>query len=475
MTEDLPSVLLISSDTIGERMGGSGIRYLSFARLLGREQPVTLAAPNEVTIDPPPGVSFATYTGPGIDRTEQTRRLAELTAAHDILVAQQIPYYQVEPEVLNSRYLVADLYAPQVLENLEYARVDPTRGEQTRQDDVPILNRTLTVGDFFLCASERQRDFWLGALAHAGRLEPAHAEADPELRSLIDVVPFGLPDNPPRKTGPGPRGRFDAIRPDDPVLLWNGGMWNWLDPLTAIRATGLVAGAELPLRLVFMGIRSPVFNAAEMVVVEAARKLAGEMGLLDRHVFFNDWVPYGERQNWLLEATAALTLHVANVEARYAFRTRLLDNLWCGLPVIATEGDVLADLVRDEGIGLTVPPGDVEAVAAAIRALIEPERRSALQTHIAEVAVRYTWERVSEPLLRYCRKPWRLGSARGRDPMAAYLHRVERTYDETAGYAQRLEQVIAEKNSELAARFQTRAILHGYLTRLCRRVSRRGE
>lgn len=456
MGDALPAVLLVSSDNIGARMGGSGIRYLNLARLLGQQQPVTLVAPNPITVMPPAGVAFASYGGPGVDRGERSRRLNELARTHQVIVAQQLPYYHVDPNVLESRFLVVDLYAPQVLENLEYARIDPERGDQVRKDDVYIINRLIALGDFFLCASERQRDFWLGALAYAGRLDPAQLAADPELRSLIDVVPFGMPDHSPVRTAGGPRAAFPAIQPGDPILLWNGGLWNWLDPKTAIRATALLAAEGLPVRLIFMGTKSPVANVAQMVVVDEARNLASELDILDRHVFFNDWVDYHERQNWLLEATASLSLHVLNVEARFAFRTRMLDNLWCSLPAIATEGDILADLIRHEGIGIVVPPADPQAVAAAVERLLSPETRGAMAERIKSVRTRFTWERVSEPLMRYCREPWRAGKTRGIDPTQSYIHHLERTYDETAAYAQRLEQVIDEKDEQLSTQFRVR-------------------
>ena len=73
------------------------------------------------------------------------------------------PYLQLDEETLRSVHMVIDLYAPWYLEKLEYARVDPERGEPLREDDLEILQRLLDIGDFYICASERQRDFWLGA------------------------------------------------------------------------------------------------------------------------------------------------------------------------------------------------------------------------------------------------------------------------------------------------------------------------
>ena len=57
-----------------------------------------------------------------------------------------------------------------------------------------VQNAQLDHGDFFICASEAQRDFWIGALHSRGRINPLTYADDPTLRRLIDVVPFGLPD-----------------------------------------------------------------------------------------------------------------------------------------------------------------------------------------------------------------------------------------------------------------------------------------
>ena len=85
-----------------------------------------------------------------------------------------------------------------------------------------VLSNQLRRGDFFLCASERQRHFWLGHLAAIGRLSPTLYDADPTTRSLLAVAPFGLPDKPPQRTGPGLREQLDGIGPADKVVLAAG-------------------------------------------------------------------------------------------------------------------------------------------------------------------------------------------------------------------------------------------------------------
>ena len=59
-----------------------------------------------------------------------------------------------------------------------------------------VLNQQLTRGDFFLCASDKQRDFWLGQLAARRPAQPARPTTpDETLGKLITVVPFGVTDD----------------------------------------------------------------------------------------------------------------------------------------------------------------------------------------------------------------------------------------------------------------------------------------
>src|SRR6185503_10968946 len=62
-----------------------------------------------------------------------------------------------------------------------------------------------------------------------------------------------------------------------------------------------------------------------------------------------------ERGAWLLDADCAVSAHLDHLESRYAFRTRLLDCFWAGLPIVCTRGDELADRVERERLGEAVP------------------------------------------------------------------------------------------------------------------------
>ena len=127
-------------------------------------------------------------------------------------------------------------------------------------DVLTVQNTQLALGDFFLCASERQRDFWIGALHTAGRINPRTYAADPTLRSLIDVVPFGLPDEPPPEQSREPavmKGVRNGIRASDHMLLWAGSILDLAGPQTLVRAVALIAKRRSDVKLFFMGTRHP--------------------------------------------------------------------------------------------------------------------------------------------------------------------------------------------------------------------------
>src|SRR5262249_35059809 len=119
---------------------------------------------------------------------------------------------------------------------------------------VDRLNDALRTGDHFICSSEKQRDLWLGAMYARRVIYPRTYDRDPSFRSVIDVVPFGLPEDPPQATDPlAIRRSFPALEAGDEIVLWNGGIWNWLDAPGAVRAIALLCERRPRVRLVFMG------------------------------------------------------------------------------------------------------------------------------------------------------------------------------------------------------------------------------
>ena len=224
------------------------------------------------------------------------------------------------------------------------------------------------------------------------------------------MVPFGLPDDDFDRTAaalpPVLKGVRPGIAATDTVLLWGGSLLDWQDPVTLIEAVAALAPRRPELKLVFMGTKHPNPLVKPMRAVAASRERAEALGVLDRHVFFNDWVPYTERARYLAEADLGVSTHREHLETHFAFRTRMLDYVWARLPIVCTDGDVFARLVRSEGLGAAVPPGDAAALAQAIdRLLADDAARAAARAALGRLGRELHWSRVVAPLARFLEAP----------------------------------------------------------------------
>lgn len=397
-------IAVVTPDVLSARMAGPAIRAFSIARELAHTHEVTLISTTGCSIaDPAFTCRHATFA-----------QLRTALGDADVVVVQGYVTYHAPWLLRSDKILVVDLYDPLHLEQLEQLGERPAGLKRAMVDlTVRVLNEQLARGDFFLCASEEQRHLWLGHLGALGRVGPDTYARDSSLRSLIDVCPFGMSDDPPRRTRPAIRGVVPGIEGDDTVLLWAGGVYNWFDPLTLIRAVDRLAKEHADLRLFFLGMKHPNPDVPEMQIAWKTRQLADELGLTGRHVFFNEgWVDYDDRQNYLLDADAGVSTHFEHVETTFSFRTRILDYLWAGLPVVATGGDTFGRLIADEGLGVAVGERDVDGLAAALElALYDQAAAARFRGNVERVRDRFTWSHTLAPLAAFCAAPRRAADA----------------------------------------------------------------
>ncbi|MCG9479962.1 MAG: glycosyltransferase, partial [Actinomycetia bacterium] len=308
----------------------------------------------------------------------------------------------------SDKYLIMDIYDPYNLAVLAEYKNEPIEKRLSVHKLVHYnLNEQFYYGDFFVCASERQRDFWLGMAAALNRVNPYTYNQDPTLKKMMDVVPFGLPSEKPMHTRQVLKGATEGIGPDDFVVLWGGGIYNWFDPVTLIKAMDLLKENRPDIKLYFLGIKHPNPEVRELQLADHTVDMAKKLGVYEKNVFFNfGWVPYHERQNYLLESDAGIITHPEQIETRFSFRTRMLDYLWAGLPIISTEGDSLSELIQKNGLGLVVKPENPRDVANAIEKLADDKQfYSQCQKNIADIASGYSWDKVCQPLIDFCRDP----------------------------------------------------------------------
>lgn len=464
-------VLVVTYDQVGPRMAGPAIRAYEMCRVLGRDHDVVLACRLKPERD---GDGFdVRWFGDDDTTLKQAIADAEVVVAFGFLLVEH-------PEIVEQgKIVIADAYDPFTLEVL-VQRAGDALDVQNREhwNALRAMNHQLRVGDLVLVASERQRDLVYGMLGALNRVNPLTYRDD-----LVQVVPFGLPADPPVADRPALRGVHDGIGEGDFVLLWAGGIYEWFDPLSLIRAVALLADDNV--KLFFMGTTHPNPEVPEMAMGPRAVALADELGVRDRSVFFNDgWVPYDERVGYLLDADVGVSTHFRHIETAYAFRTRMLDYIWAGLPILCTEGDTLADLVKERDLGEVVPPDDPEAIASAVQWLRDDGRRRTCSDNLRALATELTWDRVLAPVREFLADPRRapdLAANDGEPPRTPNeQHLVDVAESRLAGQRGELEALHAqlfelrrEREAHLREIDELAAFREEVLDRLPYRIKRR--
>jgi glycosyltransferase involved in cell wall biosynthesis len=381
---------MICPEPVRRLTAGVGTRFVALADVLREAgHTVTLAIPNEA--------SEAEAVNNGI---------LVVTASPDSLGAQAEGHdWVLLHGHLGNHYLsqrddlpvVVDLYDPFLVENLHYHR---ELGFEPYRNDHATWKLQLSKGDFFLCSSEEQRLFYLGWLGALGRVNPLALEDDPTLRGLIAEVPFGTPDVEPP---PSRREVIGGIGEDQPVIYY-GGIYDWYDPMTMLDAMPALIEADAGTVVVFVDHphpgETPRSGAAE------TRRIAEERGWLGSAVRFERWRPFNRRFELPRACDLAVVTHRPGLETDLSLRTRIVDLLWLGLPVVATEGGTMSRVIDEIGAGITVKSGDAESLAAAVRSLVADRaaRGDARRAGRAWAAGR-TWRDVAAPLLEFASRP----------------------------------------------------------------------
>ena len=383
---------MICPEAVRRLTAGVGTRFVALAEVLREEgHAVTLAIPNDA--------SEAEAVGEGITVvTASPDSLGLQAEGHDwvLLHGHLGNHYLSQRDDLP---VVIDLYDPFLVENLHYHR---ELGFEPFRNDHATWKLQLGKGDLFLCSSEEQRFFYLGWLGALGRVNPLILEDDPTLHSLISELPFGTPAGDP-PVQPTRDGVLTGVDDGQPVIYF-GGIYDWYDPLVVLDAIPALLEADPGTVVVFVDHphpeETPLSGAAEV------RRRAEEEGWLGRSVRFESWRPFDRRFELPQVCDLAVVTHRPGLETDLSLRTRLVDLLWLGLPVIATRGGTMSRVIDEIGAGATIPAGVPQALVAAVRRLLDD---SAARQGAARAgrswAARRRWRDVAEPLLEFAAQP----------------------------------------------------------------------
>lgn len=267
--------------------------------------------------------------------------------------------------------------------------------EEPRLEMIRILslqNTLLSRGDFFSTPSIRQTYAVLGELYLLGRLDSGSRTRIP-----VRAIPH-CAVSAPISTGPtGDTGEFSIIS--------TGSFNSWFDGNTLFSA------------LEYAMERNPniTFTAAGGSVPFAREQYDSFLERLSRSSYkdrfrITGWVSAEELEEIQKRASAAVYTDFLSGETLLGARTRVLDWVSRGIPVVCTTGAEISETVKAHGLGIAVPPESPETLGEAFLELADDAS--------ATERIRLSQERwrqgegnikqVFKPLIEWCTDPVRL-------------------------------------------------------------------
>lgn len=275
---------------------------------------------------------------------------------------------------------VIDFHGPHILE-----RAFQKYGDVASNAFAKI--QSVRKADFFTCAGEKQKGYFLAWLLISGIDLTAER---------IGVVPVGLDPNLPIAS-PDP----NAIN-----FVYGGVYLPWQNPTLALDAVADVLTERATGTLRLFGGRHPVIPEDVLPVpplfAELEKRLAG-----NPRVRFEGMRPRDELIEAYRRATVAVDLMQHNYERELAFTTRTVEYMWCGLPVIYNNYADLASLIAQYDAGWTLDPNDATALRDVIHTILDHPDQARRRGQNAQrlVRERLTWDRTIKPLADFLRAP----------------------------------------------------------------------
>ena len=301
--------------------------YDDFVALSGREAPERFSIPDKV------------------DAVVGCASIQPCATAAEFAAARRVPVW-------------IDLFGDPIAEIQSKAELYPDQREENDQLYLHVwrlLLKALHHGDAFSALSERQREAVIGQLGPAGRLgRRTRGE------HLVSTIPFALfpGDFPPEVS--------DALIDDSETftVMWCGSFNTWMDVDALVEGVASALKQEQRLRLLVVGGRIPNYNEESFGRFVEGIRSAG----VDGAVELLDWCSLEETRRLYVRCDAGLSIDRFTYEALLGSRTRIMNFLAAGRPVLSTVITELTEELAREGYVLPFRPGDGADLA---RALVE--------------------------------------------------------------------------------------------------------
>ena len=329
---------------------------------------------------------------------------AQLQAVHDAFQPDcivAVNYFQClyATRLKTDKPIWMDLYG-EIFTLIQAAnfRTQTDRGLQTTID---FVRRILVTGDAFSGCSLPQQHALVGELGMAGRLN-RHTFGFEFTHTVLPGAPPIPSEYPARPVARELLGAV-GVRPEDFVVLWCGGYNTWTDVDTLF--TGLEQAMTDAPNLHYVSVGASTYSGPDNMYEQFCAKVKQSRFLERFHLL--GWRPWSEMAQFYAESNVGINIDALHYETIYGTRTRLVEMIAGGLPVITSLGAELSYLLQMRNAALTFEVGDRAGLGRQLAMLAnQPERCEALaRAAYAYAAKELSFATTTQPLRKWVRAP----------------------------------------------------------------------
>jgi len=204
--------------------------------------------------------------------------------------------------------------------------------------------------DILSCVSGRQAYATIGELGAAGRLNRKTSGYE-----FTRVIPIGIPDEKYVHEKRVFRGT-GKIRDDDFVVLWTGGFNTWTDVDTLFQ--GLTSAMKINPKIKFVSTGGEI-PEQDIATYPHFKELINKSAFEENFVLMG-WINGKDVPNYYFEADIGINIDRDIYEVKLGSKSRILDWMRAGLPVLSSNVCELTKIMEKEKIGYTFKPHDPE-------------------------------------------------------------------------------------------------------------------
>ena len=236
-------------------------------------------------------------------------------------------------------------------------RAGSDRGIST---SMAFTRQVLQRGDIFSVCGTPQKHALVGELALAGRLNSYTFGYE-----FVRVILPGSPSMDNTITQEERQPNSLQVPEDSFIVLWCGGYNTWTDVETLF--AGLEWAMAQDAKIHYLSVGANTYGGPDNVYARL-------LGMIEKSQYRDrfhmlGWRPWTEIANYYRESDVGLNIDALHYETIYGTRTRLVEMIATGLPVITSLGCELSDLLSAQGAGLTFEIGDWQSLGKQILTL----------------------------------------------------------------------------------------------------------